>query len=135
MDNSNQPTRPVWPRIAPIAVPAIIIILYLTNRGTSGPIAPTPGGFLLLAILYFLPTIIALSRSPSPRRGLVFGINLVLGLTGLGWLAALGLAIFGSPPSPSDEAGDDADDQMECPHCAEWIKKKAQICRFCNREV
>jgi len=23
----------------------------------------------------------------------------------------------------------------ECPFCAEWIKAKARICRFCNREV
>ena len=26
-------------------------------------------------------------------------------------------------------------DMKECPHCAELIKRKANICRFCNRDV
>ena len=26
-------------------------------------------------------------------------------------------------------------DMKECPFCAEWIKAKARICRFCNREL
>ena len=26
-------------------------------------------------------------------------------------------------------------DMRECPFCAEWIKAKAKICRFCDREV
>ena len=29
----------------------------------------------------------------------------------------------------------DAGDTRRCPHCAEWIKKAARICRFCGRDV
>lgn len=34
---------------------------------------------------------------------------------------------------PSSEA--DRADMKECPFCAEWIKAKAKICRFCGREL
>ena len=26
-------------------------------------------------------------------------------------------------------------DEMECPHCAETIKRKAKICRYCNNKI
>ncbi len=35
------------------------------------------------------------------------------------------------PPS----GGADRADMKECPFCAEWIKAKAKICRFCGREL
>jgi ABC-type transport system involved in cytochrome c biogenesis permease component len=42
----------------------------------------------VLAAIYFLPTIVSLSR--AHRNGLaIFVLNLLLGWTGLGWIAAL----------------------------------------------
>lgn len=47
-------------------------------------------GFLILAGLYFLPTIIALLRSHNPLG--VFLVNLLAGWTFFGWIAALVMA-------------------------------------------
>jgi len=35
----------------------------------------------------------------------------------------------------TDEQSPGQSDMKECPFCAEWIKAKAKICRFCNREL
>jgi len=24
---------------------------------------------------------------------------------------------------------------IQCPHCAEWVRKDARVCRYCNREL
>lgn len=47
-------------------------------------------------VAYFVPTIIAVQRQASVA--LVILVNLVLGWTGIGWVAALALACFA--PSP-----------------------------------
>jgi Na+/melibiose symporter-like transporter len=38
-------------------------------------------------------------------------------------------------PNESSNKSNTSDDMKECPFCAESIKKKAKICRFCGREV
>ena len=60
---------------------------------------------LVLAFLafYFLPTWIA-QRRDHPSTGGIFVINLLLGLTGLGWIFALAWSLSGAPgPSPSQQ--------------------------------
>jgi hypothetical protein len=52
---------------------------------------PWTGIVILLAIFYFVPTIIALSRS-LPNAGSVVVVNILLGWTFLGWVAALAMA-------------------------------------------
>jgi hypothetical protein len=47
--------------------------------------------FLALAIVFLLPTLVGLIRRVD-RLGLVFLVNVVGGLTGIGWLAAMILA-------------------------------------------
>jgi hypothetical protein len=54
--------------------------------------------FLALAIVFLLPTLVGLIRRVD-RLALVFLVNVVGGLTGIGWLAAMILA-FG-PRRPS----------------------------------
>ncbi len=49
------------------------------------------------AALYFLPPMIALLRE-DPRTESLFLITVFLGVTGLGWLWALSLAVRGPPP-------------------------------------
>lgn len=46
--------------------------------------------------LYFVPSIIAATRHTHNATG-IFLLNLFLGWTGIGWLIALGLAIFSTP--------------------------------------
>ena len=54
-----------------------------------------------LFILYFLPTIIAYRRRHA-YKGIIFVINLVFGLTGLGWAGSLIWAIFPAEKSLID---------------------------------
>lgn len=49
---------------------------------------------ILLIIFYFLPTAIAFSRN-IPCAGSVLAINLFLGWTLIGWVAALALSLIG----------------------------------------
>jgi|GEM_PF-2105540 len=53
--------------------------------------------------LYFIPTIIAASRS-NPKLLQVTAVNLVFGWTGLGWIAVLAIAL-GEPPADHREIG------------------------------
>ena len=51
---------------------------------------------LFLAVLYFLPTLVASLRHSS-SSGLIFLLNLVAGWTVVGWLAALIWALVSGP--------------------------------------
>ena len=85
------------------------------------------GGYLVaLLILYFLPTIAAVGRKHHQRTA-IFVLNLFLGWTFIGWVAALVMAATAVKDLPGD--------LRACPHCAERIRKKATVCRFCNRPV
>lgn len=55
-----------------------------------------------------------------------FLIGLVLALV-LGWNHRRNKA-----NETRDAAGKDA---KQCPHCAEWVKAEAKICRYCQREL
>ena len=50
------------------------------------------GGVVLSVVAYFIPSMVAGLRS-HPRPGLVFLVNLFLGWTVVGWLAALAWAL------------------------------------------
>ena len=54
-------------------------------------------GFLAIAAMYFLPTIIATSRKVS-NTGSVFVINLLLGWSVIGWVVALAMAVKSKTP-------------------------------------
>ena len=62
-------------------------------------------GYLLLAAIaiavYFLPTIIAVKRQHA-YKGIIAVINIVFGLTGIGWAGALIWAIFPAEKSLID---------------------------------
>jgi hypothetical protein len=62
--------------------------------------------FAVLAVVYLLPTLIALT-SGTDAVALVFLVNLIGGLSGVGWLGAMILA-FGPrrlPPAPPCPVG------------------------------
>jgi hypothetical protein len=63
-------------------------------------------GFALLALLYFLPTIVVLLRRAHDVAGVVVVLNVFLGWTFLGWVASLAMAMAGSSnPRPIPHPG------------------------------
>ena len=87
-------------------------------------------GFLLITLLlavYFTPTLVAFGRDHY-NRGAIFVLNLLLGWTLFGWVAALVWACM-NPGTAT------ADDRAPCPYCREPIIATARLCRFCGREL
>jgi len=54
-------------------------------------------GFLLLGVLYFLPSVIALARHHH-NAPVVVVLNLLLGWSFVGWVVSLALALTATPP-------------------------------------
>jgi len=112
----------------------------------------------LLFAAYFIPFLIAAGRKHrfSTAIGL---INLFLGWTGIGWLAAIIWAVNRDVREPGEDyapagsmyfmneprlnepgseplAGEEEQGETKrCEFCAESIKARARVCRFCGRDV
>lgn len=96
---------------------------------------------MLALLIYFLPAIVA-SKKDHPNSASIFVLNLLLGWTFVGWVAALVWAYSSSDAAtgwrdPALLADDIVQVPLnrQCPFCAETIKTAAKICRFCNREI
>lgn len=110
----------------------------------------------LFLIAYFIPFFVAAGRKHrfSAAIGL---INLLLGWTVIGWLAAIIWAVNrdvreqGEDSAPSgppyflneprlnersiDNQAIETGSTKKCPFCAEAIKAEALVCRYCGRDV
>lgn len=79
--------------------------------------------------VYFLPAVVAAMRSHENEGGIMV-LNLLLGWTVLGWIAALVWAVSGSsrdkPGAPTPAT------HVKCPDCAELIKREARVCKHCG---
>jgi len=100
------------------------------------------GVVVILGIVYFIPVIVASFRE-HPNQTAIFLLNIFLGWTLLGWVAALVWAAssFAKPLesdaiTPSEPASaPEQNDQMRCPECRELIRYDAKKCRWCGSKI
>jgi len=92
------------------------------------------GALTVLLAIYAAPLIVAAVR--GHRQILPIGaLNVLLGWTVVGWVAALVWALTtDTSPTPATLAVQQAETRT-CPRCAETIKRAASICRFCGHAV
>jgi hypothetical protein len=102
---------------------------------------------VIVAVLYFVPALVAWSRK-VPNVGSVVVINLLLGWTIVGWVVALAMAARSVPVTTSSPAGGKRPQARpepgapwpgsapvrECPYCKEPMRRDASVCPHCRRE-
>jgi membrane protein implicated in regulation of membrane protease activity len=82
--------------------------LHWLTQTSTGFVFALVAGIILLLVLYLLPVILAYSLGSSHIKG-ILTLNVILGWTILGWLAALVWAtLSGNGGSFDEPAGDDS---------------------------
>jgi T4 superinfection immunity protein len=89
---------------------------------------------ILLLVVYFVPAVVANSRHHR-QLGPIVAVNLLLGWTILGWVAALAWALTTDIKSRQVEQGAATSVERKCPYCAELIRMEAVKCRHCGANV
>jgi hypothetical protein len=87
-------------------------------------------GLLLRGVFYFLPTIIGRSKRDA---GSIFGLNLLLGWSWIGWLVALVWALKADPPPAISPVI--TPPGSFCTACGAQMPGWARHCPTCGRPV
>ena len=102
-------------------------MLIATAAGAGASIGIV--GFLVIAALYFLPTIIATSRKVT-NTGSVFVINLLLGWSVIGWIVALAMAV--KSKTPQVVVVTSSTPLPTCAKCGVALTPGQQFCSSCG---
>ena len=93
---------------------------------------------VLLSLGYLLPTAIAYYREHRNTTAITV-LNLFLGWTLVGWVAALVWALVDRAAMPvavvSTQGAVPEAHRLPCPFCAELVLPAAKLCRFCGHEL
>jgi ribosomal protein L40E len=84
-------------------------------------------------LTYFIPGIIGEARHHRNATG-IFVLNLLLGWTVLGWIAALAWACSSFEPKPRSGDSVRAADRKLCKHCGTDVSIDATTCRRCGKD-
>lgn len=90
--------------------------------------------FVFVPMLYLLPTYEAWNNKHKNLSSIVI-LNLFLGWSFIGWVAALIWAFKKQDESIPEKAGVKDQNIRKCPFCAEEIKPEAIKCKHCGSEV
>lgn len=85
---------------------------------------------LIGVVIYFLPTANAYSRKHRSAGG-IFLLNLFLGWTLLGWIAAVVWSAT-SDVKTSDPRAPSPETHVRCPDCRELVLHDARKCKHCG---
>lgn len=132
-----------------IALAVVTLIAFPISMGNNGAAQIAVVVFFAgSVVLYFLPTIVARQRGHLNTTSITV-LNVLLGWTLLGWVAALVWAYSASGKAPSASSSSTGPAQLsdanprisessgtkKCPFCAEPVKVEAIKCKHCGSSL